>query len=153
RWAGLATYLMLIAAGIGLFFLIRAYGNTLSAPPPPQHAKAVGRPSAGQVDVELHVLGTLAAVVFLGDVVGGALRYWGQPPVIGEVIAGIMLGPSLLGAIWPDAMHFLIPAPPTDPSTTDPNGQVMAALKAVSQLGVILYMFLVGLELNAAGIA
>jgi Kef-type K+ transport system membrane component KefB len=42
-------------------------------------------------------------------------------------------------------MHALIPSP-----SADPNGQVVAALKAVSQLGVILYMFLVGLELNAA---
>jgi len=148
RWAGLATYLMLIAAGVGVFFLIRAFGDELSAPPPPQDAKVVGRPAAGKVDVELHVLATLAAVVFLGYVLGRALRYLGQPPVIGEVIAGIMLGPSLLGAIWPEAMHFLIPAP-----ETDPKGQVTAALKAVSQLGVILYMFLVGLELNAAGIA
>ena len=148
RWVGLATYLVLIAAGIGLFFLIRAYGNTLSAPPAPPDAKPVGRPSAGQVDVELHVLATLAAVVFLGYVLGRGLRYLGQPPVIGEVIAGIMLGPSLLGAIRPDAMHLLIPGP-----ETDPTGQVATALRAVSQLGVILYMFLVGLELNAAGIA
>jgi Kef-type K+ transport system membrane component KefB len=148
HWAGLVTYLMLIAAGIGLFFMIRAFGNTLSAPPAPPDAKTVGRPSTGQIDVELHVVATLAAVVFLGYVLGRALRYLGQPPVIGEVIAGIMLGPSLLGAIWPDAMHFLIPT-----VDSDPKGQVPAALRAVSQLGVILYMFLVGLELNAAGIA
>ncbi len=64
--------------------------------------------------------------------------------MIGEVIAGILLGPSLLGAISPDTLHLLIPSP-----SSDPSGQVPAALWAVSQLGVILYMFLVGLELNA----
>src|SRR5262249_7140060 len=69
----------------------------------------------------------------------------GQPPVIGEVVAGILLGPSLLGAISPDAMHLLIPG-----LDTDPKEQVKAALKAVAQLGVVLYMFLVGLGLNGA---
>jgi Kef-type K+ transport system membrane component KefB len=54
----------------------------------------------------------------------------------------------VLGAISPAGLHLLIPAP-----TSDPNGQVPAALLAVSQLGVILYMFLVGLELNAARLA
>ena len=68
--------------------------------------------------------------------------------MIGEVIAGILLGPSLLGAISPEALHLLIPSP-----ASDPQGQVPAALKAVSQLGVILYMFLVGLELNATRLA
>jgi Kef-type K+ transport system membrane component KefB len=140
--------LTLIAVAIGLFFLIRGFGEGQAAPPAPLDAQPIGTQLLGQVDVELHVIATLAAVVFLGSVLGRGLRYLGQPPVIGEVIAGIMLGPSLLGAIWPEAMHFLIPAP-----DADPKGQVVAALKAVSQLGVILYMFLVGLELNAAGIA
>ena len=93
----------------------------------------------------LHVLATLAAVIGLGFVLGRAFRFLGQPPVIGEVVAGVLLGPSLLGAVSPDAMHLLIPAP-----ADDPKGQVTASLKAVAQLGVVLYMFLVGLELNGA---
>jgi Kef-type K+ transport system membrane component KefB len=64
------------------------------------------------------------------------------------VIAGILLGPSLLGVISPEALHLLIPSP-----AGDPHGRVAAALKAVSELGVIIYMFLVGLELNAARMA
>ena len=106
RWSGLAGYLLLVAGGIGLFFLIRAYGVGLSAPALPADAQPIGRSPSGQFDVVSHVIATLAAVVFLGFVLGRGLRYLGQPPVIGEVIAGIMLGPSLLGAIWPDAMHF-----------------------------------------------
>src|SRR5207244_119757 len=47
--------------------------------------------------------------------------------------------------ISPDAMHWFVPSP-----EVDPKGQVAAALKAVSQLGIVLYMFLVGLELNGA---
>src|SRR5207253_2792759 len=63
-------------------------------------------------------------------------RYLGQPPVIGEVVGGILLGPSLLGQVWPEAAAFILP-----PS-------VAPDLAVIAQLGVILYMFLVGLQLN-----
>lgn len=96
------------------------------------------------VDVVFHVLLTLAAMIALGFVLARLFRYIGQPPVIGEVVAGLCLGPSLLGAISPDAMHLLIPT-----SSDDPHGHVIAALKIIAQLGVVLYMFVVGLELNA----
>jgi Kef-type K+ transport system membrane component KefB len=68
---------------------------------------------------------------------GKLFVHFEQPRVIGEMVAGIMLGPSLLGRIWPDAMHFILP--------TD----VRPYLGIIAQIGVILYMFLVGLELNA----
>ncbi len=148
NWAGLLSYLTLIGGGIGLIFLIDAAGHGLVAPTMPSDARPVGQPLPGEVDVVFYVVATLAAVVFFGFILGRAFRYVGQPPVIGEVIAGIMLGPSLLGAICPEAMHMLIP-----PASTDPHGLVVAALRAVSQLGVILYMFMVGLDLNAARLA
>jgi Kef-type K+ transport system membrane component KefB len=56
--------------------------------------------------------------------------------VIGEVVAGIALGPSLLGRISPEAAAFLLPA------------SVAPYLSVIAQLGVILFMFLIGLELN-----
>lgn len=146
--AGISGYVALIAGGLALLLLVRTSGEGLVAPSVPVDSSAVGRLPAGQVDVVFHVVATLAAVIFLGYVMGRVLRYFGQPPVIGEVIAGIMLGPSLLGTISPDALHLLIPS-----AIADPKGQVPAALKAVSQLGAILYMFLVGLELNAARLA
>jgi len=77
----------------------------------------------------------------LGRWLGKLFVYFGQPRVIGEMVAGIMLGPSLLGRIWPEAMHFIFPTgSPTD---------IRPALGIIAQIGVILYMFLVGLELNA----
>ncbi len=81
-----------------------------------------------------HVLLALAAVIVTGRALGGALARLGQPPVIGEVLAGILLGPSLLGR---EASAWVLP-PAAAPY-----------LGVIAQLGVILYMFLVGLELNA----
>jgi Kef-type K+ transport system membrane component KefB len=147
-WIGPAVYLALIVGGVGLFLIVRAIGDGLDAPPAPVDARPVGLPITGQADVVLHVTATLAVVIALGTLLARLFRYVGQPPVIGEVVAGILLGPSLLGAISPDAMHLLIPS-----RATDPHGQVPAAMMAVSQLGVILYMFLVGLDLNAARLA
>jgi Kef-type K+ transport system membrane component KefB len=84
----------------------------------------------------VHVLLTLTAVVALGSLLGYLLRRLGQPPVIGEVVAGIALGPSLLGRLAPEATEFLLPAPSAP------------YLNVIAQIGVIFYMFLIGLELN-----
>lgn len=148
RWIGFLVYLATLAAAVAIFFLIRSAGEGLDAPAAPGDARPVGQTEAGHVDVVLHVIATLAAVVFCGFVLGRVVGLFGQPPVIGEVVAGILLGPSLLGALSPTAMHWLIPS-----VDMDPHGQVPAALRAISQLGVILYMFLVGLELNSARMA
>jgi Kef-type K+ transport system membrane component KefB len=145
RWLAALAYLLMLALGVGLFFLVRWIGEGLTAPEPPDHAPPAPGVSHGSVNVVMHVLATLVAVISLGHVFGRLCRLVGQPPVIGEVLAGIALGPSLLGFFWPQAMHLLIPS-----ADADPNGQVTAALKMIAQLGVILYMFLVGLELNAA---
>jgi len=141
-WVGSLVYLGTLVAAGGLFLLVWKAGGGLIAG---GEATTVAGAKGGGVDVVLHVLATLVAVIALGLALGRVCRWIGQPPVIGEVIAGILLGPSVLGAVWPDAMHALIPA-----KAADPNGLVPAAVKAVAQIGVVLYMFLVGLELNAA---
>jgi Kef-type K+ transport system membrane component KefB len=61
----------------------------------------------------------------------------GQPPVIGEVLAGIVLGPSLLGRLAPSVAAAILP-----PS-------IAPQLRVVAELSVILYMFIVGLDLRA----
>jgi Kef-type K+ transport system membrane component KefB len=135
RGAGptLLAYALLLAAGAGLFFLIRAHGETLR--PPPGHAvvaPAAGKGGGGGHAV-LRLLLALAAVVFTGRVLGRLLVALGQPPVLGEVVGGILLGPSLLGHEW-----SALVLPP----------EVAPHLGMIAQLGVVLYMFLVGLELN-----
>lgn len=76
-------------------------------------------------------------------------RYLGQTDVVGEMLAGIMLGPSLFGAIAPDLQHWLFPKDPVIMGTIQlfPNPS-MSILYTMSQIGLMIYMFLVGLELN-----
>jgi len=69
-------------------------------------------------------------------VVGFAFRRLGQTPVIGEMVAGVLLGPSLLGQLLPSIESRLFP-PASLPS-----------LYLISQLGVVLFMFVVGLEVD-----
>jgi Kef-type K+ transport system membrane component KefB len=97
-------------------------------------------PATMQPDLLWHLLLALAAVVTAGRVIGAIFRYIGQPPVIGEVVAGILLGPSLLGRISPEAYTVLLPA------------SVAPGLGLIAQLGVVLYMFLVGVELDSEGL-
>lgn len=63
---------------------------------------------------------------------------FGQPPVIGEIAAGILLGPSLLGWLWPEAFSFVFPK------------ESMGILQLLSQIGVCLFMFVVGMELEVS---
>lgn len=125
---------MLVAA-VGAFLLIRSQGETLLAPAGTSASPPAVATSAS-ADVFVHVLIALVAVIVVGRMVGLVFRYLGQPPVIGEVIAGILLGPSLLGRVAPEASGFLLPA------------TVAPFLAVIAQLGVVLYMFLVGLELD-----
>ena len=51
----------------------------------------------------------VAALVGLGRVLGIALRRIGQPSVIGELAAGLILGPSVFGQVWPSGFHWFLP--------------------------------------------
>ena len=76
----------------------------------------------------------------------GVLGYWACfLPVLRSCLGDFLLDLTLPGAISPNAMHLLIPS-----QVLDPKSSVATSLKVIAQLGVILYMFLVGLELNAA---
>jgi Kef-type K+ transport system membrane component KefB len=131
-------YAVMILATVLLFAWIVAHGRLLAAPP-----RAAGQlygetQGGGQFEALPHVLLALAVVLIAARLVGAVFRRLGQPPVIGEVLAGILLGPSLLGRVSPQALAFLLPT------------AVVPFLGVIAQVGVILFMFLVGLELDAA---
>jgi Kef-type K+ transport system membrane component KefB len=76
-------------------------------------------------------------ILVASRIVSSLFHKIGQPSVIGEMVAGLMLGPSLLGMLFPNAMSFLFPE------------SSMSTLRSLSQIGVILFMFIVGTEINA----
>lgn len=88
----------------------------------------------------LLLLGQIALVLLLARVCGSVLTRLGQPAVIGEILAGILLGPTVLGGIAPQAMQALFPQ------------ALLPPLELLSQLGLILFMFVVGLELDRGGL-
>ncbi|MBD2614228.1 MAG: cation:proton antiporter [Nostoc sp. GBBB01] len=89
------------------------------------------------------ILVTCRIVTILGR------RYLGQTDVVCEMIAGVMLGPSLLGLIAPNFQQWLFPKLPIITALGDkiPNPS-MSILYAISQIGLAIYMFLIGLEFN-----
>jgi Kef-type K+ transport system membrane component KefB len=138
-WRIVLGYVVTLAVAIGLLLWVLSYGENLTAAA--SATPAVGAAHLDKSMVLYHVLVALVAILLLGRWLGKLFVHFGQPRVIGEMVAGIMLGPSLLGRIWPDAMHFILPA-------SGPN-DIRLPLSIIAQIGVILYMFLVGLELNA----
>jgi Kef-type K+ transport system membrane component KefB len=83
-----------------------------------------------------HLLIELAVILVVVQVCGYACGLIGQPWVIGEVIAGIVLGPSVLGALFPGISAQLFP-----PS-------ILPVLQALGDLGLVLYPFTVGVSLD-----
>jgi Kef-type K+ transport system membrane component KefB len=82
------------------------------------------------------LLAQMGAVLLTAAALGWVVRWFGQPLVIAEVAAGIVLGPSVLGKVWPEGMAVLF----ADGS--------LPLLKVLSQLGLVLFMFLVGVDLD-----
>lgn len=78
----------------------------------------------------------LVVILLVVRVVGWLFARLHQPTVIGEILAGILLGPSLLGAVWPEAMETLFPV------------HSLGNLELLSQFGLILFMFTIGMELR-----
>ena len=81
-------------------------------------------------------LAQIIALIVCGRLMGELMQRIGQPAVMGQLIAGIALGPSVLGALWPGFQHFLFPA----------NPEQKAMIDAVAQLGILLLLLLTGME-------
>jgi Kef-type K+ transport system membrane component KefB len=122
---------MLSCAALASFLVIRARGERLSAPPP---SSALGAAPGEQI--LLHVLISLLLVILASRALGALFRHLHQPPILGEVLAGILLGPSLLGRVAPGLHQLVLPE------------QIAPQLSLLSQIGIVLFTFLIGLELD-----
>ena len=83
----------------------------------------------------------LAVILLFCRLVGAVAARFGQPQVVAEMIAGVLLGPSFFGWVWPEAQHWLFPWDPTQKGR-----DTQSYLFPLSQLGLALYMFVVGME-------
>jgi Kef-type K+ transport system membrane component KefB len=82
------------------------------------------------------LLAQIITIIFVARFFGWIFRKIGQPSVIGEILAGIVLGPSLVGLYFPEYSAMLFPK------------QSLGNLQFLSQIGLILFMFVIGMELD-----
>lgn len=78
----------------------------------------------------------IVVIIIVARIFGVIFKKIGQPMVIGEILAGIVLGPSLLGVYFPEVSTFLFPV------------SSLGNLSILSQIGLVLFMFVVGMELD-----
>lgn len=78
----------------------------------------------------------ICTIILVARCFGYLANKIGQPTVVGEIIAGIVLGPSLLGLLFPEVSSFLFPS------------ISLSNLQFLSQIGLILFMFIIGMELD-----
>ncbi len=82
------------------------------------------------------LLAQIVTIVFAARIFGWIFKKLGQPSVIGEIIAGIVMGPSIIGAYFPEFSATLFPV------------QSLGNLQFLSQIGLILFMFVIGMEMD-----
>jgi Kef-type K+ transport system membrane component KefB len=142
-------YIIILAVlGTAIYWIIQK-GNTLQDHTVTAAQTQKANASAGnsvQVfsDSFQHNLSDSLAVLLLQIIViiafarlfGYIFKKIGQPAVIGEIVAGIVLGPSIMGLFFPQVNHFLFPA------------TSLVTLNLLSQVGLILFMFIIGMELD-----
>ena len=137
-------YFLLIVVFIAGVWIILTAGSRLTAI---TTASAPALPSSNQISLTgilWENLRTPVSILLMQIVVILAMaglfrrlfRWLHQPPVMGEMVAGIVLGPSVLGLFLPQVMWFLFPV------------SSLQTLQLLSQIGVVLFMFLVGMEVN-----
>ncbi|MBX3444754.1 MAG: cation:proton antiporter [Planctomyces sp.] len=99
-------------------------------------------------DVLLPLLWQLTIIIIAARVFAAGLRRLGQPSAIGEMLAGIVLGPSLLGAAFPGVYRALFHPTLEGVPTELFQGVLHWTLVALSQVGLVLLLFLIGLEFD-----
>lgn len=78
----------------------------------------------------------IVLLLLVGRLLGEAMQRIGQPAVMGQLIAGVILGPSVFGALWPEGQHAIFPG----------GHEQKAMLEAVSDLGILMLLLLTGME-------
>jgi Kef-type K+ transport system membrane component KefB/nucleotide-binding universal stress UspA family protein len=101
-------------------------------------ARAAWAQGGAAGNAEVVFLLQLVVLMLVGRLLGEAMYRLKQPSIMGQLFAGILLGPSLLGWVWPDLQHSIFPD----------SKEQRAMLEAISQFGILLLLLLSGMEIN-----
>ena len=126
------VYSGLVVVPLVLVLVAMRVGRGLDAGVP---AGPAGTGAAGP-DPYPRLLLALPAILGACHLVGRLFEKLSQPRVIGEIVTGVLLGPSMFGLVWPAGFGWLFPA------------YLVPSINLLGQLGLVLFMFLVGLEMN-----
>ncbi len=100
------------------------------------HGGAAGNGASGSGKAEAILVAEILLLLLAGRLLGEAMQRLGQPALMGNLLAGLVLGPSLFGAIWPAAQHFIFPSDPAQKAMID----------GLSQVGILFLLLLTGME-------
>lgn len=135
-------YLIIVAGVISLIMFILDFGKSLQSgiAVPVANAEAEKYVSSSFAQafsspLIIFIL-QLVTIIVISQLFVAVFKKIGQPAVIAEIVAGIALGPSLLGMFLPDVSNFIFPK------------SSLGNLQMLSQVGLVLFMFVVGMELN-----
>jgi K+:H+ antiporter len=130
-----AVYAVLLVAGVVLLAVILRGGQRLQGPRSSSAPAGTGT-AAADTDIVWRLLVASAAIIAAARLVGSLFQRINQPQVVGEITAGVVLGPSVLGRLAPGASSALFARP------------MLPYLDVFSQVGLLFFMFLIGLELD-----
>ena len=132
----LVGYVAIIALVVVALLLLLGLGKGLK---PPQQQGGGARDPRSKINADKvmwHILLTGAVILVTARAFGRLAHRFRQPHVIGQIVGCILLGPSLLGEIWPSAFEFLFPS------------ELSTYVDMLAQMALIFYMFIVGIELD-----
>lgn len=151
KWSTL--FYIIIVAGLGfVIYWIAKQGNALQNPVLTAQQTERDTTSVNNLEVFKNsfsnnitepmavLLLQIIVIIASARLFGYLFKKIGQPAVIGEIVAGIILGPSIVGLIFPQINEFLFPA------------ASLITLNFLSQIGLILFMFIIGMELDLKAI-
>jgi Kef-type K+ transport system membrane component KefB/nucleotide-binding universal stress UspA family protein len=105
--------------------------------------KVAGNGSSSSGHSESLLIAEIVLLLLTGRILGEVMQRLGQPALMGNLLAGLVLGPSLFGAIWPEAQKFIFPSDPAQKAMID----------GLSQVGILFLLLLTGMETDVKLVA